>query len=151
MDFTALISKYFTLHEILWLPQYHRHADSSDGLTDEILETLKWFCREKADAVREFFGLPLVIAPEHCFYRPPAYNKLVGGALHSAHQALKPRVAAMDFHVAGMPCLTAKKRILQGGILKQLNLRMEDRKDTDPWLHLDSEPLLAGHSRFFKP
>lgn len=134
------VSKYFQVKECLWLPKWNRLANESDGLTDEIKQNLVDLC-EKMDRVREFFGKPLAV---HCCLRPPVYNKLIGGATHSAHLSGK----ALDFDVVGMDCEEAKLLILQDNKLDLWDLRME--KGTKGWIHLGND-YKPGHDRYFLP
>lgn len=135
------ISKYFTLHEALYLPSWSREANASDGLNDNVMANLKEVF-SRIDSLREFFNSPIIV---HVAYRPEAYNKLIGGAEHSAHLLGK----AVDFHVQGLDCESARQNILNNGLLDKLNLRMEDNGEKATWLHVDTAPVV--HSRFFKP
>lgn len=133
-------SKHFTWKEALWLPQWSRAAEGAE-LTPEILETIErvasWM-----DTIREFFGKPINV---HCWLRPDAYNALVGGAKSSVHRL----GMAVDFDVVGLDCDTAKKMILDAGLLDSMQLRMEDIHGN--WVHLDDKPLSPGGHRYFKP
>jgi uncharacterized protein YcbK (DUF882 family) len=147
MDYSSLISSYFTVHEALWLPSWGRHAEASDGLTDSVLSNLKSVF-SKMDKVREYFGHPILV---HVAYRPQKYNELVKGAANSSHMALEPGVAAVDFHIQGISCDEVKKAIFQNGKLNEWDLRMEDNGFGANWVHLDTRQVLPGHLRFFKP
>lgn len=133
--------EYFKWREALWLPQWNREANESDGLNDEILEnikvTAKWM-----DEIRKYFGKPIKI---HCWFRPAKYNALVGGGKTSQHLIGK----AVDFHVSGMTCDDVRKALIDANMLEDLGLRMEDLPGSN-WVHLDDRaPGPSG--RFFKP
>lgn len=133
-DFKAKIpgSKYFTWHEALWLPKFNRHANESEA-TPTILGNIVRQA-QALDGVREYFKSSIVV---HCWLRPPAYNKRIGGAKNSAHL----RGTATDFHIEGHTAeqvrkvLITKKSIYPG--CGELGV---------DWLHLDLE-----HTKWFYP
>lgn len=139
-DPKCMISLHFTVKEALWLPQWHRLANESDGLTDEIKENLITLC-QKLDIMRNFFDKPINI---HVMFRPPEYNKLIGGAKNSSHCLGK----AVDFDIIGLDCDTVRKMIMDANKLEEWKMRMEDLPGS-PWIHLDITPIIAH--RFFKP
>lgn len=139
---TTPISKHFTYRDALWLPSWNRAATEADGLTEEILSNLITLF-QKLDQVRDFFGMPIIV---HVAYRPEAYNKLIGGALGSAHMIGK----AVDFHVYGSTCDAAKIKINENNLLETLNLRMEHNPPGSGWVHLGND-WQEGHSRYFIP
>ena len=135
------VSKYFSLKEALYLPSWKRVANQSDGLTVEILHNLKALF-SKMDIIRDHFKLPIIV---HVAYRPPAYNKLIGGAKSSAHMM----GMAVDFHIQGLDCDAVRSEIVKAGLLDKLDMRMEDNKGGN-WVHLDHrKPGPSG--RIFKP
>ena len=120
---------------------------AEDGFNPEIQGAAIFdFVRGPLQQLRVAIGLPFVV---HCMYRPPAYNKLVGGAEGSAHMAATG-AAAIDFDLNGsMTCDQARQAIVQMGYLDQFGLRMEQRPGSD-WVHIDNrEPGQSG--RFFVP
>lgn len=133
------ISKYFTYKEVLWCPQWKRCANESDGLSDEIIENLKVFLAQ-IDEIRDFFGKPIRV---HCCYRPKEYNKLVKGAVNSAHIHGK----AIDFDVSEN-CDVVRKKLEKSGLLEKLGLRMENNVGGN-WVHLDNNPVPVGGNRIF--
>ena len=135
------VSKYFTVKECLWLPTWNRMATDADGLSEIIKENLIELCTQM-DLVREALHAPLTV---HCCYRPEEYNKLVGGALNSAHKTGQ----AIDFDASGN-CDTTRAQILQLDLLSKLRLRMEDLPASS-WVHLDTRPPSSEEHRFFKP
>ena len=95
--------------------------------------------------LRTALGLPFLC---HDFYRPPAYNILVGGAPASAHQALGAW-AAVDFDVGGsVTCDRLRSSILELGYLEQFGLRMENRPGSG-WVHIGND--IGRGSAFFTP
>ena len=129
--------KYFTLREALYLPTWHREADEKDGLNDEVLRNLNGIF-STLDEIRGIFGSSITI---HCAYRPPAYNKEIGGAPKSAHIEGK----AVDFSVKGYDCNHVREVLHP--ILDAMKIRMEDLPDS-PWVHIDSR---QSAPRYFKP
>jgi len=155
IDPSANASQHFTFKELLWLPSWGRLANESDGLTDETLDRLV-FMAQKLDVVREFFGKPINI---HVWYRPHAYNALIGGKDNSAHMATQnahgvpltavQMEAAVDFDVEGMSCDDARQMILDAGKLPEWGLRMENNGPGSPWIHLDCRaPVIQDHWYF---
>ena len=126
-DGSSKVSKYFTVKECLWLPQWNRLANDTDGLTSQIKANLVNLC-QKMDVVREFFGQSINV---HVTYRPEAYNTLVKGAKASSHV----QGMAMDFHVSGIDCDDARAKL--EGQLNALDMRMEKLPGGN-WVHLDT-------------
>jgi zinc D-Ala-D-Ala carboxypeptidase len=83
---------YFTWHEALYLPSYGRHATASEA-TSTILSNI--VRQAKAlDRVRAYFNSPINVTS---WFRPPAYNTMIGGAPNSSHL----RGLATDFNMTG--------------------------------------------------
>lgn len=139
---TDPISKYFTWKDALWLPKWNRMANESDGLTPQVLSNLKLLF-DKMDIVRDFIQRPIIV---HCAYRPLLYNQAIRGAKDSAHMALEPGVAAVDFNVRGMNCMPAKMEFLP--MLEVWNMRLEKNGIDANWLHLD---IGRTGKRYFNP
>jgi uncharacterized protein YcbK (DUF882 family) len=136
------ISTHFTWHEALYLPQYAREATDADGLTQIIRANLVVLF-SKMDKIRDHFGKPMNV---HVSFRSEAYNKLVGGAPHSAHM----QGMACDFDVADMKCDDVRDDIEKNGLLESLSMRME-KKPGSSWVHLDIAPVPTGGNRYFIP
>jgi hypothetical protein len=134
------ISKYFSLHEALFLPTWNREATATDGLDTTVWANLKNLFLTM-DKVREFFDAPIII---HCAYRPFKYNEEIKGAIHSTHVNGR----ACDFHVEGLNCDKARQKILDADKLEEWFMRMEDKQGSD-WIHLDTAAPCPN--RFFKP
>lgn len=140
------ITSNFTVKEALYLPRWGRLANTGDGLNDDIKQNLI-ILFNKMELVRTTCGkYPIVV---HCSYRPQFYNKLVKGALKSAHLS----GSACDFHVVGFEsnngCDIIRSIIYPK--LEEFNIRMEDIDDLEVrnWLHIDfKEP---NPNRFFEP
>lgn len=143
MDLSAKVSKYFTWQEVLWLPSWRRCATEEDGLTEEIKANLAELC-DRVDAIRKYFGKPIIV---HSGFRPVAYNATIPG---SAKKSMHTLGKALDFHVNGVNCDTARKRILDADLLELCELRMENLPGSG-WIHLDIKPVKEGGVRFFKP
>lgn len=133
-----LLTKHFTVKDSVYLPKWGRWATPADGFTPAIAQRLlKMFL--KLEKIRELLGArPIKVINA---YRPPAYNKLVGGAANSYHM----KGGAIDFVVIGMDCDMVRNLLIPH--LVDLGLRMEDRPGSD-WVHIDD-----GEStpKFFKP
>jgi hypothetical protein len=132
-DFKAKIpgSKYFSWHDALFLPSDGRHAtedEASEFLSNIVKQALA------LDALREYFKAPIVV---HCWLRPPAYNKKIGGAKNSAHL----RGTATDFHIEGFTADQVRKPLLS-----DKNLYPGAGELGVSWVHLDLE-----HKAWFKP
>jgi uncharacterized protein YcbK (DUF882 family) len=76
--------RHFTAREFLRLRRTHEIADLPDEYAGAAVRVLRM-----ADRLREAYGAPVVCGNG---YRPPGYNRLVGGARNSAHL----RGAAVD-------------------------------------------------------
>lgn len=125
----------FSWHEALWLPSWNRHVRPSDVTNISIDQLIANVERQAAalTEVRQALGKAIVV---HCWVRPPAYNKQIGGASNSAHL----RGMATDFH---MPGLTAEQ-VRQA--VKSRKLYPGAGENNVSWVHLDLE-----HSRWFNP
>ena len=120
------ITSHFTWKEALRLPQWGRMASEEDGLNGEIQNNLIEVF-ETLEIMRGVWDRPVII---HCAYRPPAYNKQVGGAPKSAH--IEGR--AIDFHIDGIPCDRVKAYLVRNA--NHLRLRWESNSTT--WVHIDT-------------
>ncbi len=145
-DPTNNISSHFTWRDALWLPSWSRMGNETDGLTQQILDTM-CFLFQKMDVVRDYFGMPIHV---HVTWRPIAYNKQIGGAINSAHIASDLNIAACDFDMIGINCDDARNKIISDNKLDDWQMRMEQNPGGN-WLHLDTRQPLPGHPRFFKP
>lgn len=136
---SAKISQNFVVKEALWLPQWSRLANTTDGFNimvqDNLVDTFKVL-----DKIRILFGKPVSV---HCAYRPQAYNILVGGAPRSAHILGK----AIDFSIQGVNCDAVRANLLPK--LKAFGLRMENNPGSN-WVHIDTMPT-DEKFRYFKP
>jgi len=140
LDYKAKASKYFTFHELFWLPKWNRYATKEDGINQTIITNAIMHAK-KMDVIREWFQRPINI---HCWYRPEEYNKQIGGASKSSHI----KGLACDFHVGGLNCDDVRKNIVDNKLLEKLDLRCEDLPESG-WVHLDSASVIT--KRFFKP
>lgn len=145
------ISKYFTVHEALWLPSFRCYHNPTEEERREIVMLAKTI-----DIIRLRIGRPIIV---HCWIRPTSvnacntryhgknYNKYIGStSTKSAHIF----GMGVDFHVSGFAgpkgCEIIRQKILP--LLEGLNIRMEYGPDC-PWIHIDTAPVKI--SRFFKP
>lgn len=145
-DPTAHVSTHFTVKDCLFLRQWNRLANESDGLDEDIKHNLINLCA-KMEGVRAFLGnRPIIV---HCMFRPPLYNKLVKGAPQSGHLL----GMAVDFHVFELAnnkgCDSIRAILVPK--LKEFDMRMEDisAKTQRDWIHLDTKQTLGN--RYFKP
>ncbi len=136
------VSKFFMVHEMLYLPTWKRLANESDGLNDEIKNNLIVLA-QKMDIVREYFNKPVNV---HVTYRPLEYNKAIGGALNSAHSEGK----ASDFDIMGMTCDEVRYALINNDLLKEWSMRCEKNPGSN-WVHLDYRDLKPGGNRYFIP
>lgn len=125
----------FTWHEALWLPSWKRHVRPSD-VTNISMDTLLANVAKQAAAlsvVRAAVGKAIVV---HCWVRPPAYNKQIGGASNSAHL----RGMATDFHCPGLSAEQVRS------IVKTQKIYPGAGENNVSWVHLDLE-----HKAWFNP
>lgn len=134
-----MLSKYFSQQEALWLPQWNRLAEKKDGLNDKVLANIERMAKVM-DEIRIFFNAPITVVS---WYRPPAYNKEIGGAPFSFHR----EGLAVDFVVHNCTSDNARKLLLP--LLTSLKIRMEDLPGST-WVHVDLGMPLNGN-RYFKP
>jgi zinc D-Ala-D-Ala carboxypeptidase len=136
-NFSAAIpGSQLTWHQALYLPSWGRHAKPSD-LTNTSMDTVLGNIEKQAAAlqqVSDHFGKPIVV---HCWLRPPAYNKQIGGASNSAHL----RGMATDFH---MPGLTAEQ--VRKELKSHPKLYPGSGENNVSWVHIDLE-----HHAWFNP
>lgn len=121
-------SKYFTWKEALWLPQMKAYAVPSVVQTDNITRQAL-----ALDKVREYFDRPIIVTS---WLRPPAYNKLIGGARRSKHM----EGLATDFVVEGLDCGEVKQKIIDNKLYPG-----RGEYNTTNWVHLD----LGGTEWFY--
>ncbi len=147
-DPNTRLSRFFTVHEALWLPSWQIYHIPSDEEKDSIIEFAK-----KMDVVRGYYGIPINI---HCWIRPASVNNNES-SYHgmnyniAAHSTAKnsPHITgrAVDFHFQNFSgpsgCSEMKARLTPH--LDEWGLRMED--NTGAWIHLDNFPV--GVNRVF--
>jgi len=126
--------KNFTWREALYCPQWNIYAVP----TDEVIKRITTFA-PRVQAVRDFLGLPMLVVN---WWRPPRYNKLIGGADFSQHMD----GGAIDFRCPGID--GDQLRIKLRPKLEELGLRMEDLPGAS-WVHIDDKE--PGNKRFFMP
>jgi hypothetical protein len=76
------------------------------------------------------------------WWRPPKYNKLIGGADESWHMT----GGGCDFRCPGITSDEIRHQLQPK--LEELELRMEDLPGAS-WVHIDDKE--PGNKRFFKP
>lgn len=135
------VTTHFCVKDCLWLPKWNRLANASDGLTEQLQDTLFTFC-QKLEEVRAVIYTPMNI---HSIYRPPAYSPLVGGTATDVHT--QGIAADFDCEEWSLTCDNVKQILLPK--LIELDIRMEDNGPGAAWVHVDTHPV--GHLRFFKP
>jgi len=126
--------KNFTWEEVLYLPRYNIHAVP----TKEVITRVTKFA-PKVQEVRNILGVPMLVTS---WWRPPAYNKLIGGADESWHM----EGGALDFRCPGITSDEIRHQLQPK--LEDLGLRMEDLPGAS-WVHIDDKE--PGNKRFFKP
>ena len=126
---SAIPGSQMTWHDALFLPSWHRYAKPSDctnASMDEILANIE----KQAAALQKVsnhFGKAIHV---HCWLRPPAYNKQIGGAGNSAHL----RGTATDFHMDGISAEAVRK------VLKSKpDLYPGTGENGVSWVHIDLE------------
>lgn len=145
-DGNCQVSSHFKVKDCLNLPTWGRLANEADGLNDDIKHNLVNTCA-KMEGIRSFLGDKSINV--HCMYRPPIYNKLIGGASHSAHLIGD----GCDFNIIGLSdnagCDSTRLSLLPK--LEEFGIRMEDVSDKPQrnWVHIDLLPPIPH--RYFKP
>jgi peptidoglycan hydrolase-like protein with peptidoglycan-binding domain len=126
----------FTWHDAMWLPSWGRHAKPSDCTNMDMNTIIANIEKQAAalQAIENHLGKSIVV---HCWLRPPAYNKQIGGAGNSSHL----RGMATDFHVEGMTAEAVRKVIKA-----KPDLYPGAGENNVSWNHLDLE-----HKKWFNP
>jgi peptidoglycan hydrolase-like protein with peptidoglycan-binding domain len=133
-NFSAPIpgSAHFTWHQALYLPSFHRHCEPQEVNAAILANIVRQ--AQALDRVRVHFNAAIVV---HCWLRPPAYNKHIGGARNSAHL----RGTATDFHIVGQTAEQVRQAIIHDSSLYpgagELGVS---------WVHIDLE-----HHAWFHP
>jgi len=129
------MAPHFSYHEALWLPSWALHVYPPDEILENIIATA-----QKMELIRAHFKAQIFITS---WYRPHPYNKLIGGAIESAHLLAN----AVDFFVKGYNCDVVRNKLRYK--LEELSIRMENLPGAD-WIHIDrKEPGITG--RYFIP
>jgi hypothetical protein len=131
-------SKFFRWGEALYLPQWDIDVFPDNDLIALNIEKTAI----AMDKIRDFFNVPLKVTS---WYRPGRYNRLIGGAMASAHIS----GLACDFMVQNMKSQEARRILFPK--LVEFNIRMENLET--PHVHID---LKCGqdmdiNKRYFKP
>lgn len=124
-------SSYFKWYEALWLPSVEAFACPNKEQQDNIIMQAA-----EMDRVRAYFSRPIIVTS---WLRPEKYNKMIGGALSSAHIF----GLATDFVIKGIETAHVK------GILQEEPPIYGGRGeiDTTNWIHLDLKPGAWFYSR----
>ena len=140
-DETCQITEHFTVKEALYLHQWERLGNETDGLNDDIKNNLINLCGVM-EKIRALLGnIPIKV---HCMYRPPAYSQLVGGTAHDVH------VTGLACDFDSMPDMTCDKiKELLVPQLEALNIRLENNGLGALWCHIDTHPVIS--QRYFNP
>ena len=133
---TAISGSQLTWHQALYLPSWGRHAKPSDvtnASMDDVLANIEHQAAALSK-VSNHFGKSIVV---HCWLRPPAYNKQIGGAGNSAHL----RGTATDFHMEGITAEAVRKELKANS-----KLYPGAGENNVSWVHIDLE-----HHAWFSP
>ena len=133
---TPIPGSSLTWHDALYLPSWGRHAKPSD-VTNTSMDTVLSNIEKQAAAlqkVSDHFGKAIHV---HCWLRPPAYNKQIGGAGNSAHL----RGMATDFHMNGITAEQVRKELKS-----HPGLYPGAGENNVTWIHIDLE-----HHAWFNP
>lgn len=135
LDPKEKISNHFTVKEACWLPSWGKLYSPTAQEQTNILKTAAIM-----DKIRDLLEKPIII---HCWIRPVAYNKAIGGAPASMHIS----GLAADFD-AGENCDITRTALLP--YLSKWRIRMENMPG-GPWVHIDLKPINVDSQRYFKP
>lgn len=138
-DPTCQVTLNFSVKDALWLGQWSRLANASDGLTEALCDQLIITC-ENAEKIRKLLACAMNISS---IYRPSAYSPIVGGSSTDVHT----QAIAFDFVPDPVISILTAKAIIRPQ-LDVLNLRME--KGTTTWIHIDSHQV-GPSGREFTP
>lgn len=133
---TPIPGSQLTWHDALYLPSWGRHVKPSD-VTNAAMDTVLSNIEKQAAAlqkVSDHFGKSIHV---HCWLRPPAYNRQIGGAGNSAHL----RGTATDFHMSGITAEAVRKELKS-----HQGLYPGAGENHVSWVHLDLE-----HHAWFNP
>jgi peptidoglycan hydrolase-like protein with peptidoglycan-binding domain len=133
---TPIPGSQMTWHQALYLPSWGRHVKPSD-VTNTTMDTVLANVEKQAAALQKVsnhFGKSIVV---HCWVRPPAYNKQIGGASNSAHL----RGMATDFHMVGLTAEAVRKELKANP-----KLYPGTGENNVSWVHIDLE-----HHAWFNP
>ncbi len=133
---TAIPGSSLTWHQALYLPSWGRHAKPSDVTNASMDEVLSNIEKQAAalQKVSDHFGKSINV---HCWLRPPAYNKQIGGASNSAHL----RGTATDFHMDGITAEAVRKELKANP-----KIYPGTGENNVSWVHIDLE-----HHVWFSP
>jgi peptidoglycan hydrolase-like protein with peptidoglycan-binding domain len=126
----------FTWSDALWLPRWGRHAKPSDVTNTDMATIISNIQRQAAalQKVESHLGKSISVTS---WLRPPAYNRLIGGASNSSHM----RGLATDFNVSGMSAEQVRR------VIKSTpGLYPGAGENQVSWVHLDLE-----HTSWFNP
>ena len=113
-------SEYFTWGEALWMSQSNAYALPTEVQVANIVRLAA-----AMDKVREHFKTPILV---HSWLRTPAHNKLIGGALKSAHL----EGLAIDFTVSGQDVHKCREILVNDKVLWPYRGELGVQ-----WIHLD--------------
>jgi len=133
---TPIPGSQMTWHQALYLPSWGRHAKPSD-VTNASMDDVLANIEKQAAALQKVsthFGKSINV---HCWLRPPAYNKQIGGAGNSAHL----RGTATDFHMEGITAEAVRKALKANP-----KLYPGTGENNVSWVHIDLE-----HHAWFNP
>jgi peptidoglycan hydrolase-like protein with peptidoglycan-binding domain len=133
---TPIPGSQLTWHQALFLPSWGRHAKPSD-VTNASMDGVLANIEKQAAALQKVsnhFGKSIHV---HCWLRPPAYNKQIGGAGNSAHL----RGTATDFHMEGITAEAVRKELKANP-----KLYPGAGENNVSWVHIDLE-----HHAWFSP
>lgn len=116
-------SKYFTLHEALYLRELNAYAVPDVNQLNNIINLAKIL-----DGIREYYNTPITITS---WLRPEVYNKMIGGATFSQHKIGN----AVDFIVNG---LSSDK--VRADLIANPNIRCKVSMETGiTWVHIQND------------
>ncbi len=141
MELDRLIprSEYFKWREFLWLDKWAIHCFPTPQQEANIIRTA-----QAMKAIREYFNKPIIITSG---VRPPKYNKVIGGAILSAHRFGMACDFVIKSYNSDNGCDYVRKQLEPH--LEELQIRMEDKPRSN-WIHIDTkDPTENG--RYFKP
>jgi hypothetical protein len=131
---------YLKWSQALWLPKWSIYTFPVD---DTILRGVHDIGLVLENLVEELYGAykPII----HSWYRPKAYNSVVGGRPFSWHLY----GSAVDFSIPDHSAERVRDEV--AGLAEKYRIRVEQLPKGASWCHVDLKPVFGRDKRYFIP